>query len=110
MGIKFHFTCPNCDHQAVVGGGVHGGLSWETYRKTIHCLDCRELYDVSCSGREVRPARKPTWGERLRLRLLPPPPLCPKNKAHRWEDWREPYPCPRCDGQMRQGPVERIWD
>lgn len=103
MGLQYRFTCPDCDYAAVVGGGV--GTGEMAQLKTIHCLDCREVYDVQCAKLPFDRRNK-----RAGYSFVPTPSRCPKSAGHRWEDWTTPYLCPRCGRGMRRGEVEVIWD
>jgi transcription elongation factor Elf1 len=44
MGTFYHFECPVCGYDADVCGGDEVGIMITT--STIHCEDCRKLYDV----------------------------------------------------------------
>jgi hypothetical protein len=52
MGRCYAFTCPKCNFVAHVSGGEDGGM--HCFTRTIHCLDCQDLFDVVTHLRQKR--------------------------------------------------------
>lgn len=101
MGCTLNLTCPGCGYTAEVSGAPDCGFVSAT--ETVHCLDCRELYDIVTSERAADDNALP-WVDRPRR--------CPKRKSHRLEEWTLPGPCPRCAHPITQddAQIASLWD
>jgi hypothetical protein len=62
MGRSFWFECSRCGYRATVSGGADRGR--DLFVQTIHCRDCRKLYDAVTRLRVSEPA--PPLGGLLR--------------------------------------------
>jgi len=54
MGRCYAYTCSKCEYTAKVSGAEDRGM--DVFTRTIHCLDCRDLFDVVSHARQTRPA------------------------------------------------------
>jgi hypothetical protein len=129
------FECSRCDYRAEVAGreefGLHVGV------RTIHCLDCKALYDVVIALKVVavpasatapslpragsrKPVRPPAFETALN-RMLPGGSkrftwlkyelLCPVAPEHRVAEWRSPGRCPRCGVYLEANAIPfRLWE
>jgi hypothetical protein len=133
VGKTYHYQCTRCHYHARISGGADGGVDCEV--QTIHCRDCRELFDVFTRVRReigrIEFARKfsaflppeiPTVV--LRDSLFVPKRAaprrfewhkfkleCPVSAKHFVEVWKNPGRCPRCHAFMEaEGLPFRIWE
>jgi ribosomal protein S27AE len=124
MGRTYQFECGKCGYRVAVAGGASSGRHLAV--QTIHCLDCRELYDA------VTKLKVPVTPEpKLKRWQLKPTPFaagptdekpprfadalnrlvlgrgkrfhwqeyrlqCPVTAWHRVREWNEPGKCPKC--------------
>jgi len=124
MGRTHLFECTKCGYRATVtGGGAHGP---HLAVQTIHCLDCRELFDavtelkvpatlVSSLPRwKLKPTpfengpseeKPPTIAAALNylvvgrgqhFRWVRYQTVCPVSARHRIRLWKQPGKCPKC--------------
>ncbi|HNQ72461.1 MAG TPA: hypothetical protein PKN95_02505 [Verrucomicrobiota bacterium] len=124
MGRSYLFECVKCGYRASVSGRSDRGPHLAV--QTIHCLDCRELYDAVTelkvpvapgatlnqwklkpgpfdSGPDETPA--PTFAHALNVLVVgSDKPLawkkfrrrCPVSPRHRIRTWQAPGKCPKC--------------
>ncbi len=97
MGAWFEFTCGNCGYSAEVSGGKDCGMICVV--ETMVCQTCRELVDVVIEG---DPINYLAYDEEKGS--------CPKCHGKDVSVWQEPWPCPKCGGQMARGQQTAIWD
>ena len=136
MGRTNLFECPKCGYRAKVAGGASSGLRFTV--QTIHCFECRELYDAVTSLKVAIPRIGDTGaGVQLKGRPRPikdPPPfaavlnslplpgrtrmrwqkfkaVCPVSRWHRVREWNQPDKCPRCGIFLEGNAIPfRLWD
>jgi len=95
MGTQYRFKCPTCGYKADVAGGDDAGEL--SYVRTIHCQDCKRLYDVVIEDRGSHPGREH-------------PLICPKSGWHIVTPWHHPGPCPKCGSILQRSEPVVIWD
>jgi len=138
MGRTYLFECAKCGYRVAVAGGVTEGA--HLVAKTIHCLDCRELYDAVT---ELKVPATPANLARWKLKPTPfdtgpsdqkPPPfaaalnqlivgsgkrfrwvkfklVCPVSGRHRIRLWQQPGKCPKCGVFLDGGGTPfKAWD
>jgi len=135
MARSFFFECARCRYRVVVVGGADRGA--HCFTQTLHCRDCRELFDVPVRlrvapdefqlrqrlQRRLFPARpldldRPVPGWNLRLAGAPAKShwanvklRCPQAAWHRVQLWHQPGPCPRCGNPLDSTLVPwRVWE
>jgi hypothetical protein len=133
MGRTYHFHCTQCQYHAYLSGGADSGLNCDV--QTIHCRECRELFDVLTRVRRV--AGHPELARKFSAFMqteIPPvilrdslfaakravprrfewqkiKPACPVSAKHFVEAWKHPGRCPRCHAFMEQeGAPFRVWE
>lgn len=124
MGRTYLFECAKCSYRATVAGGVERGPHLAV--QTIHCLDCRELFDAvielkvpatpapTTTRWKLKPtpfdpgpseAKPPTFATALnQLVIGSGQPFrwerfklaCPVSARHRIRAWNQPGKCPKC--------------
>lgn len=101
MGCRFLLTCPGCGYSAEISGAPDCGFVSAT--ETVHCFDCRELYDIITSQRASEKENEP-WVDQPRH--------CPEQEGHRIEEWTLPGPCPHCAHLVTQdnAQIAALWD
>lgn len=88
MGRTYDFVCPHCQFKACVSGGADEGLNCSIL--TIHCRDCRALFDVFTRiRRKDRPADEPQ-AKSPKTKMLPsqiviPPPMLVENPVREFK-------------------------
>ncbi|HYG23321.1 MAG TPA: hypothetical protein VEH04_11105 [Verrucomicrobiae bacterium] len=131
MGRSYVFECPKCTYKTVVSGGADAGVDCSV--QTIHCGDCRKLYDAvirlrviqdgTSLGAGVTPLRKrerPPVFDDVRQQLPKPaggrfhwkifPLRCPVSARHSVEVWSDPGKCPVCKSFLEKGGIPfRLW-
>lgn len=138
MGRTYLFECARCGYRAMVAGGAECGPHLAV--QTIHCLDCRELYDAVT---ELKVPATPTNLQRWKLIPTPfdtgpsdekPPTFaaalnylvlgggkrfrwvqfktaCPVAARHRARAWKQPGKCPKCGAFLDgSGTPFKAWD
>ncbi|MGC3958465.1 MAG: hypothetical protein QM813_11150 [Verrucomicrobiota bacterium] len=124
MGRTYLFECPRCNYRATVAGGIESGPHLTV--QTIHCLDCRELFDavtalkvpaastLTAARWKLKPTpfapspsneKPPTFATALNhlvigsgnyFRWVRYKPTCPGSARHRIQAWQQPGKCPKC--------------
>ena len=95
MGSKSIFKCASCGYEAEVSGGIDCGFHANT--ETMICVNCRKLVDV-LTGIEGKQSKADIG-------------LCPECSTKNVNSWdQNDKPCPRCEGEMEQGPITMMWD
>ena len=81
MGRCYAFTCPKCSFVAHVSGGQDRGM--HCFTRTLHCLDCQNLFDVvthlrQCGFRAFGLRKSPSFDPQAThpSRPLPPHATC----------------------------------
>ncbi len=101
MGQTYEFTWADCGYEAKVSGGEDWGMMCRTH--TIHCKDCRELYDIMTADdpRNPKPIRE----------LSPQQYRCPKSLSHAIKLWRHRGSCPKCGETLQRSETPMVnWD
>ncbi len=93
MGNRYSFKCQKCNYTADVCGDSSAGML--VVLKTIHCLDCKKLYDVVVLDTRTMEEKAPR---------------CPKSKKHRFQTWKYPDVCPQCGNEMENEGMTMLWD
>ena len=99
MGALRMFRCRACHYEAEISGGLDHGMAAATW--TVHCLTCRDLFDVVVSDEPWR-ASEEGW--------RPDTYRCEKNPKHEVELWSDPGPCARCGTTLTAGEPTALWD
>lgn len=92
----YKFYCEGCGYTAMVSGKNGRGDFDEGM--TIHCEDCRELYEIEPESAFT--IKRPSH------RML----RCPRHYAHRFKVWTFPGVCPKCGQPMKKGDHVISWD
>jgi len=138
MGRTYLFECAKCGYCVTVAGGVTQGL--HLIVQTIHCLDCRELYDAVTELKvPATPANLARWklkptlfdtgptdqkpptfeaalnqlivGSGKRFRWVKFKLVCPASGLHRVRPWQQPGKCPKCGVFLDGGGTPfTVWD
>ena len=133
MGRTYRFRCTHCAYHADISGGADSGVNCNV--QTIHCRDCRQLFDVFTRVRREKGSPEPIPKfpafERPEIppillrdsQFVPPRPTprqfewkqvklaCPIADHHVVEVWKHPGHCPRCYAFMEQeGQPFRVWE
>lgn len=138
MGRTYLFECTRCGYRATVAGGDARGPHLSV--QTIHCLDCRELYDTvtelkvpATAANIARWKLKPTTfeigsndeppptfatalnylvvGSGKRFRWIQFKTVCPVSVRHRIQIWKQPGKCPKCGVFLDgSGTPFKVWD
>ena len=133
MGRSFWFECSKCGFRANVSGQFDRGLNVAV--QTIHCRDCRKLYDAVIHLRVPDELKERSLNFGLRPRISPPqrapasPPVlqvlvnrlpykgikyfrwmrykpqCPVSAYHQVREWNAPDKCPRCGIFLEQNAI-----
>ncbi len=138
MGRTYRFECSKCGYRVAVAGGAARGPHLAV--QTIHCLECRELYDAVIELKvPASPQNLPRW----KLKPTPfdtgpsdekPPTFAAalnrltvgRGKRHRWDTfklmcpvaarhririWKQPGKCPKCGVFLDGGGTPfKVWD
>jgi len=124
MGRTYQFECTKCGYRTQVAGGSESGLHVAV--QTIHCLDCRELYDAvtelkvpatptaRLSRWKLKPSpfdlgpsdeKPPTFAAALNRMVVGRGKsfrwekyklVCPASARHCVRAWKQPGKCPKC--------------
>ena len=100
MGTQYLFTCRGCNYEAMVEGGLSGGMFCRT--ATVSCQKCQKLYDVVFAEPDAPNEPVSYDGE------VPDTFKCPKR--HPAELWDDPGKCPKCGDNMLKGNEIMLWD
>jgi hypothetical protein len=93
----YKFYCDACGYEAIVSGQngrdeINSGL-------TIHCEDCKELYEIEDQGSYT--IKQKAFYKKAR---------CPESFTHQFRIWTDPGVCPKCGKPMRKGDLVVSWD
>lgn len=105
MGVRKHFTCPECGYEAEVSGGGDAGI--EVVTQTVVCYSCSELMDLVVARRNRSAEDWTDAFEEMESDGLPPCKHCGSKNV---EAWDEPYRCPKCGTSMEEGQTRALWD
>lgn len=138
MGRTYLFECAKCGYRVTVAGGAAEGAHLVV--QTIHCLDCRELFDAvtelkvlatitNLSRWKLKPTPFETGpsdenppkfeaalkqlmaGSGKRFRWVKFKTVCPVSARHRIRVWKQPGKCPRCGVFLEGGGTTfKAWD
>ena len=138
MSRSYLFECAKCGYRVTVAGGRAEGS--HLVAQTIHCLDCRELYDAvtelkvpATAASLARWKLKPTpfdtgpsdekppkfdtalnqlvVGSGKRFRWVKFKLACPVSARHRIRTWKQPGKCPQCGVFLEGGGTPfKVWD
>ena len=100
MGSSYEFECMGCGYKVEVSGGKDRGML--VFTKTVQCLDCKTLSDVS-TGRVVE---KTQDGKEIVEETEAKCRHCGSANIIPWDG----KTCPKCGSEMVRGKNTMMWD